>query len=249
MITLLIYDKDKKEQESVVRNAGDLVALMSDDRLVCAGYAEISGVDTHISRDEPYDLSVLEISDDEDIHLSKRVRTGRSDSDIMLLADSSISPMKYLSPDIRACSLLLRPFEEEAMKSVMREFMSAYFSKRDVPDAENSIVIENREGRSVVRFNQIYYIEARNKKVYFRLRDREYSKYDTLDNIRKYLPSTFVQSHRSFIFNSGYLEKIRLSENEVYLQHNIIVPLSRSYKSSVKEYLRGISGGRNTDPE
>lgn len=249
MIDLLIYDRDKREQERVGSHARDMVAFMSDDRLSCAGYMDADGVDMHLRKDKPYDLSVLEIMNDEDIDLSKRVRSLRADADIMLLADGTVSPMKYLTPDIRACSLLLRPYEEDMMKSVMREFLSSYFRKKEVPDEGNSIVIENRDGKTVVPYNQIYYIEARNKKVYFRLRDREYSKYDTLENVRKDLPQTFVQSHRSFLFNSGYLERIKLSDNAVYLEHNIIVPLSRSYKSSVKEYLRGISGGRNIDTE
>ncbi len=249
MIDLLIYDRDKKEQERVGSHARDMVAFMSDDRLSCAGYMDAGSVDMHLSKDKPYDLSVLEIKNDEDISLSRRVRSGRSDADIMLVADGTVSPMKYLTPDIRACSLLLRPYEEDTMKSVMREFLSSYFRKREIPEEGNSIVIENRDGKTVVPYNQIYYVEARNKKVYFRLRDREYSKYDTLENVRRDLPQTFVQSHRSFMFNSGYLERIKLSDNAVYLEHNIIVPLSRSYKASVKEYLRGISGSRNIDTE
>ena len=249
MIDLLIYDRDTSEQERVGSHARDMVAFMSDDRLKCTGYSDAEGVESHLSKDKPYDLSVLEITNDDDIFLSRRVRSVRSDSDIMLLAEGTVSPMKYLTPDIRACSLLLRPYEEESMKSVMREFLSSYFRKKEVPDDENSIIIENRDGKTVVPFNQIYYVEARNKKVYFRLRDREYSKYDTLENVRKDLPQTFVQSHRSFMFNSAYLERIKLSDNAVYLEHNIIVPLSRSYKSAVKEYLRGISGGRDIDSE
>lgn len=249
MIDLLIYDRDKREQERVVSSARDMVAFMSDDSLSCKGYMDISGVYSHLSKDAPYDLSVLEIKNDEDVDLGRKVRSGRSDSEIMIVADGTISPMKYLTPDIRACSLLLRPYEEEVMRSVVREFLSSYFRKKEVPDEGNSIVIENRDGKTVVPYNQIYYIEARNKKVYFRLRDREYSKYDTLENVRRDLPQTFVQSHRSFMFNSGYLERIKLSDNTVYLENNIIVPLSRSYKSSVKEYLRGISGGRNIDTE
>lgn len=249
MIDLLIYDRDKKEMERVARHARDMVAYMSDDSLSCKGFLDAGGLYKYLGKDDPFDLSVLEIKDDGDIDLSRTVRSGRTDADIMLVADGTVSPMKYLTPDIRACSLLLRPYQEEAMRSVIREFLSSYFRKKDVPDEGNSIVIENRDGKTVVPYNQIYYIEARNKKVYFRLRDREYSKYDTLDNVRKDLPQTFVQSHRSFMFNSGFLERIKLSDNAVYLENNIIVPLSRSYKASVKEYLRGISGSRNIDTE
>lgn len=249
MIDLLIYARNNKEQNTVSSNASDAVALLSDEKLSCKGYSTAEQVDSHLSMDAPYDLSVLEISDDGDIGLSKRVRNVREESDMMLIADEGMSPMKYLTPDIRACSLILKPYSDSTMKSVVREFISSYFRKKTAPDDQNSIVIENRNGKTVVPYNQIYYIEARSKKIYFRLRDKEYSKYDTLENIRKDLPATFVQSHRSFMFNSGFLERIKLSDNAVYLEHGIVVPLSRSYKSSVKEYLRGLSGNRDDNIE
>lgn len=249
MIDLLIYNRNRKEQARVSGSARDMVAFLSDEKLSCAECENAEQVYSHLKEDKPYDLSVLEISNDGDVGLSASVRAGREEADMMLIADNRLSPMKYLTPDIRACSLLLSPYDDESMKSVMREFISSYLRKRVVPDDQNSIVIENRSGKIVVPYNQIYYIEARNKKVYFRLRDKEYSKYDTLENIRKDLPPTFVQSHRSFMFNSGFLERIKLSDNAVYLEHNIIVPLSRSYKSSVKEYLRGISGNRDDNIE
>ena len=249
MIDLLVYNRNRKEQEKVNGHARDMVAILSDESLKCTGLETAAQVEEHIRADRPYDLSVIEISGDEDIQLSAHVRQGREDSDMMLVADSRISPMKYLTPDIRACSLLLRPYDDAALESVMHEFMTSFFRKRSTADEQNSVVIENRDGKTVVPYSQIYYIEARNKKVYFRLRDREYSKYDTLDNVRKDLPPGFVQSHRSFIFNAGYLERVKLSDNSVYLEHNITVPLSRSYKASVKEYLRGVSGNRDSDTE
>lgn len=249
MVDLLIYNRDKTEQDTVSTSARDLVARLSEERLNCTGFESAEQVETYLKTDKPYDLSVLEINDDKDVGLSVRVREVREESDMMLIADGRVSPMKYLTPDIRACSLLLKPYDEPALKSVMKEFMAAFFRKRTAPDEQSSVVIENRSGKIVVPYNQIYYIEARNKKVYFRLRDKEYSKYDTLEKIRQDLPGTFVQSHRSFMFNSMYLERIKLSDSTVYLENNIMVPLSRSYKSAVKEYLRGLSGNRNDNNE
>ena len=244
MIDILLYDRDANEQARITRRVRDSVALLSDERLDCHGYRDAAQVDRHLAADKPYDLSVLEVSEDADIALTKRVRAGREQADMMLLADSRISPMRYLTPEIRACSLLLRPFSEGDLRTVTGEFMSAFFRRREVPTDDNSIVIENRQGRMVVPFSHIYYIEVREKRVFFRLRDREYSKYDTLDNIRAQLPSNFVQSHRSFIFNASYLDRIKLSDNTVYLEHGITVPLSRSYKASIKEYLSGLSTNR-----
>lgn len=247
MIDILLYDRDKKEQAEIGVRLSDSVAMLSEDRLECKNCSLVNEVDAHLSMELPLDLSMLEVSDEGDIELTKRVRSYREQAEIMLMADCSISPMRYMTPDIRACSLLLKPFSKDEMDTVVHEFIASYYRKRETPSEENSIVIENRDGRIVVPVSQIYYLEARDKKVYFRLRDREYSKYDTLENVKASLPPGFVQSHRSFVFNTQYLDRIKLSENSIYLENDIIVPLSRSYKASIKEYLSGISGRRNND--
>ncbi len=240
MIDLLIYDSDTDEQQRLGRQARNMVALLSDDSINCECRQTVSQMDLYLESDEPYDLSMLEVSDDEDIELTKRVREGREQSDMMLVADNHISPMRYMTPEIRACSLLLRPYDESTMKSTVQDFMAAFFRKRTVPDSDNSILIENRDGRTVIPYSHIYYIEVCEKRLLFRLRDKKYVKYGTLGEIKKELPANFVQCHRSYIFNAGYLDRIKLSENTVFLQNDITVPLSRSYKSSVKEFLNGL---------
>lgn len=247
MIDVLLFDRDTIETERIRRRVGDSVAILSDDRLECMSCDSIKRVEEYLERNSALDLSMLEIVGDDDIALSRRVRSLREQAEMMLIADGSISPMKYMTPDIRACSLLLRPFGNEEMENVVHEFIASFCRKREVPSEESSMVIENRDGRIVVPFSHIYYIEAREKKVFFRLRDREYSKYDTLENIKTQLPAGFVQSHRSFVFNAGYLDRIKLSENSVYLENGIVVPLSRSFKAAIKEYLSGLSGKRNID--
>lgn len=245
MIDVLLYDRSTDECESVRESLSNSVALLSDDRLDCRSCHSSKQVYEYIQKDITLDLSLLEIANDTDIALVKKVREFREQADMMLMADGSISPMKYMTPDIRACSLLLKPFSDAEMETVVRALVTAFYRKKEIPGEENSIVIENRHGRIVVPFSSIFYIEAREKKVFFRLRDREYSKYDTLENIKTMLPPEFLQSHRSFVFNSRYIDKVKLSENTIYLEHDIIVPLARSFKASIKEYLNGLSGRRD----
>ena len=183
MIDILLYDRDKKERERISSRLSDSVAVLSDEHLKCRSFDASEEVYKHLEKENPLDLSLLEVSGDEDIALTKHVREFREQADMMLMADGRISPMKYMTPDIRACSLLLKPFSDDEMKTVVHEFVASYIRKRETPSEENSIVIENRDGRIVVPLSQIYYIEAREKKVFFRLRDREYSKYDTLENV------------------------------------------------------------------
>ncbi len=114
------------------------------------------------------------------------------------------------------------------------EFMQNYLESQEKPQDQQCMVLENREGRTVIPFRQIYYIEVRERKVFIRIRNKEYSRYDSLEHMLEGLPDYFIRCHRSFVFNRQHLERVRLSENAVYLEHGIMVPLSRSYKPAVK---------------
>jgi len=147
--------------------------------------------------------------------------------------------MEYLTPDVRAASLLLYPYRDGQEKQVFREFLKNYLEGRQAASDQDFLIIENRGGRTAIPFRQIYYIEVRERKIFVRIENKEYCKYDSMEHMLSQLPDTFIRCHRSFAFNAQHLDTVRLSENAVYLDHGIMVPLSRSYKPAVKEYVNG----------
>jgi len=239
MENILVYDKVIRERAELTERIHTNTAYLSDARLRLWEYGGYEEASEFIGGDPELQLAVMEISGDRDIGLSEQLRRSKKQIEMMLVANASISPMDYITPDIRACSLLLRPYEQGQMDKVVRSFMAAYFRNIRTGDADSSLLIESRRGMTAIPFNTIYYIEARAKRVYIRQQDREYSKYDTLENIRSQLPDYFMQSHRSYIFNTRYLESVKLSDNLICLENGITVPLARTYKNQVKEFLNG----------
>ena len=79
------------------------------------------------------------------------------------------------------------------------------------------------------------FFESRNKKVYVNTGFEEYSFYDTLDNIESRVGDGFVRCHRSFIIAKSRIKKVMLSQNTVILDTDCYIPLSRTYKSVLKE--------------
>ena len=132
MIDVLLYDRNTDERERMRESLSSSVAVLSDDRLECKSCQSAKQVKEYLQKDITLDLSMLEVADDADIELIRNVRGFREQADMMLIADSSISPMKYMNPDIRACSLLQRPYSEEEMQSSIREFVSFYYRKKEV---------------------------------------------------------------------------------------------------------------------
>ena len=100
---------------------------------------------------------------------------------------------------------------------------------------ERTFLIENREGKTYIPMSQIYYFEAREKRIYVRLKREEYTFYDTMEHLAEELPEEFIRCHRSFIVSRSRIQKVMLSKNRIILEHNMEVPLSRSYKAALKE--------------
>ena len=109
------------------------------------------------------------------------------------------------------------------------------FGNIKVEDSKDAFVVESKEGQTRIPYEQIYYIEAREKKLFLRLENKEVAFYDTLENLLQVLPANFLRCHRSFVVNKYYIEKVQLSQSMIWLSHGISVPLSRSCKPEFKD--------------
>lgn len=240
MISMLIYDRNEKEGKLLKQYTKDSVALLSEEEMKIVSCLKEDEVKEFLQAKGLMDAAVFDVTDKSGVETAKEMRKAYEMAEMMVLSDSSISPMEYLTPSIRAASLLLRPFRQEEAKNVIKEFFHAVLKQRDDLEPEKVLVVENRQGKIPIPYSNIYYLEVREKKVFIRLKEKEYSKYETLDNMSMELPEQFLRCHRSFVVNADYIDSVKLSENMIYLRDGICVPLSRSYKGVIKEYMYGL---------
>ncbi len=73
--------------------------------------------------------------------------------------------------------------------------------------AKKALVIENKGERQIIPYTNIMYLESRSKKIYVIVGNKEYSYYDTLDNLENKLGSEFIRCHRSYIVSRYYIKK------------------------------------------
>ena len=241
MVTMIIYGSRRREPEAFGRLAKDIFAYLSEEELELYCFSTLDTVREYLTEGSLLDLACIGVTGREEIALLRQIRGLYAQAELLLVADASISPMEYLTPAVRAASLLLYPYQEKQKEQVLRGFLRSCLQDRvqNASGEKDFLVIENREGRIVIPYHQIYYIEVRERKIFIRIKNKEYSKYDSMEHMLEQLPDIFVRCHRSFAFNMQHLDRIRLSENAVYLEHGMMVPLSRSYKSAVKEYMHG----------
>lgn len=179
-------------------------------------------------------MACYDVSAKGSIDLLERIRRQYKETLLLLIAEPSMSPMEYIRPSILASSLLLRPITGDRLMDNLSELWEQYQEKNS-GEEEESLVIETREGKTFVPFSKIYYFEAREKKIYLRLKKQELTFYDTLEHLAERLPESFVRCHRSFIVSRNRIRRVMLSKNLIVLEQGMEIPLSRSYKPAFKE--------------
>ncbi|MBQ9136710.1 MAG: LytTR family transcriptional regulator DNA-binding domain-containing protein [Lachnospiraceae bacterium] len=236
MVSMLTYNSKAKELQITKELVDNLAAYLSEEKWETTYVSSLQEVSQYFAKQPLVNLACYDVTEKDSITCLSNIRKSYKDMLLMLIADMTLSPMEYVRPDILASSLILRPFSKEALKDKLRDMIMEYVSGVEDGDAEDAFILETREGKTRIPYNQIYYMEARDKKIYLRLQNKELAFYDTIEELEEKLPDTFLRCHRSFLVNQTYIEKILLSQSEIILSHNMSVPLSRSYKPRFKMF-------------
>lgn len=238
MITFLSVASKKEENDLMKEAVREQAALRTDEMWKFHMFEQIPKAEEFLAEVPLLDIISWDVTMKDSVPSLEKIRRDYRQSYLMVVADGSISPMVYLRPGIMPSSLLLKPVSRENLVMVVNEMMDAFTEKFDSKDVPESFVIETREGKRYIPLNQIYYVEAREKKIFIRTKQEEYGFYDTIENMEKKLPENFLRCHRSYIVNMSKVTAVKVSQSLIEVQDNLQVPLSRSYKRAVKEYSR-----------
>ena len=236
MISMVILDRKKEAAYKLENCFRDISAHMSDERLAlrkCEAGPEFL---KYVAQTSLIHMAVLDFTAKDVPEAARGFRQAKPEAEMMVIADMSVDPMLYMNPGVLAASLILRPCEERLFRKKCEEFYGHCAGKFESKSGmEQMFSVENSDGKTMIPYSGIYYFEAREKKVFVRIRDREYGIYDTIDHLAKELPDCFVRCHRSYIINLKLVQRIKFSENLAYMKNDAAVPVSRSYKSALKE--------------
>ncbi len=157
---------------------------------------------------------------------------------VIVIAGKETSPLSYVRPDIMAAGLLLRPLEKTQVTRMLCDVIDmAELRVREQLFNNEMFVFSTREGTIRVPYSQILYFEARNKKIFLCTNRTEMDFYSTLDGIMHKVPDYFLRCHKGFIVNKHLVNQVNLGENCLRLIGGFHVPISRSYRETVKEAL------------
>lgn len=233
MIFGVILNADEKETQYMDEQLRELTAHHTDEKLQLEAFEKSSQLLEKLEKMDILDIAVVDVSISEGLDAAREIRRLFPKTEILIMADISVSPVKYLCPSIRASALLLRPMSSGWGEAVREFFLLFMISQKDT-DSRETLRIENRRGIFRIPFEKIYYLEAREKKVFVRTQIEEISISETLEKMTEKMPSNFIRCHRSFIVNTDQIMQVSLNENMLYLKDGMIVPFSRSYRKVFK---------------
>lgn len=234
MISMLIYSCKQNEIELLKEISKDVMAFQSEERLQIVTFSNAK--DIVFDNFENIDVAYLDITDNLGLQVAKDLRSRFPNVEIMIISNNTISPMLYLTPAVKAASLLLKPLDYSMVENGIQELFALL--KPDELNKEDMFVYEEDKEQKRVPYSHILYFEARNRRVYFRLQNKEIGFYGSLDALDETLPEYFKRCHRSYIVNTSFISKVWYSKNSILLKNDEEIPLSRSYKTVIKEVVK-----------
>lgn len=235
MISVLMSEGVKRDSDLVTHTARELLAGLGNEKLELIHWKMQKGLEGILLRVEKLEAAILDVTVAGGLEAAKQLRKWYPEIEILIISDSSISPITYLNPEIRPASLLLKPLHPVNVRQTLLEFFRLFEREEE---KEEYMFAERKGEKLRIPYRKILYLEARDKRVYARMNNMEYGISDTLDHLSEALPEEFVRCHRSFIVNYIYIEKVRYSENYIALAGEVVIPLSRSYKTVLREVMK-----------
>lgn len=238
MIVMLISDKEKDERGYIVKYSKDLAGKWTEESWKmrqCETFEDLEAVVTEGLR---YDLICVDITMKGALDLTKELRRISPTSYIILIASPKISPVIYMKPSIGAESLMLKPLTKQQIEEVLEEAISTYVERFYESDEKKVFVVENKGERKLIDYKSIFFFESRDKRVFVNTGVEEYGFYDTLDQLEQQLSEAFIRCHRSFLINKEKISHVYLSQNRILLKSDFEIPLSRTYKPSLKDFMK-----------
>lgn len=231
------FSVSKKENELIESMIREELAICSDDDANIRSFTNVDDFLESISDALNINISCIDVVANKGIEAAEVVRRENSQANVIVIADLNLSPVSYLKPSIMASALFLRPINCDNIRDSLHQIIVNLTAASKKEKAAGSFVLKTQGKSEYIDFDKIYYFEAREKHVYVSTKRNEYGFYSTLDKIEKDLPANFARCHRGFIINMDKVERIEFSQNAIFLYDNICVPLSRSYKSKIKNII------------
>lgn len=162
MVSVLTYSKIKQDLVQLRSIAREVIAQISEDRWEIKQIYVFEELQKYLSEKPIIHIIIYDICDKISLEFLLEMRKVYDQTRIMILADTTVSPMEYIKPGLRASSLLLRPWTLQQAYNVLYDFLTDYieFWERK-KGGQEFWVVETRVGTINIPFEQIYFLDRK----------------------------------------------------------------------------------------
>lgn len=239
MLSVLIFCHDKREGEFFCRLCTKSVKVIGKEALYNFIVSDSNYNEADIRIVKPPDLIIAEVVNRGDLNRVRYIRTLFAGARLLLLSNNQISPEYYIVPEISPDILLLKPYVYSKAVETVHKILLWCYRDRGVRQGKDNL-LEMQSGGEVYYFDyaEVYYLEARDKKIIVHMREQELSFYSSLQKLEKNLPEYFIRCHRSYIVNFMFIQKVDLTNSIFYLNEKAVIPISQKYKVRLTKILQ-----------
>lgn len=113
----------------------------------------------------------------------------------------------------------------------------------DLPLQEQPALVLHKQGATVtVPLREVYFIESQRHIANVHTSGEIITAYERLEIIKRSLPNSFYQCHKSFIVNMSYISRIQ--SGDIYLKNGGRIPISRAKYTETREAYHAYIGRR-----
>ncbi len=238
MIRCVIYTAIREEGQRFRAAISDRAALATEDALEGGVFTAFKEAAEELSGGGSLIIG-WDMDDAAGREALAAARRGCREGFLAAIASAETSPLTFLNPAIAPSSLIFHPFQASELRRVAAEAVRDVQRRFRSGDTDRYLTVSSKNEQLRIACEDIYYVEARGRKLYVRLRGEEVGFSGVLEQVLERLPDQFKRCHRSYIVNIDKIERLQFPDNLIYLADGMCLPLSRSCKAEIRKYCHG----------
>lgn len=158
------------------------------------------------------------------IEAAKIIR--QMDAEVELVFLTSMLDYSLEGYHVKALRYLLKPIKAHQLDELLKTI------KNSKPKA--SLTISNKFGQKKIALDQIYFIESRQRKLFFHTTTESSEMYGKLNDLEEKLKfKHFARCHQSYLIHLPYVTEI--IKDQVKLENQLLLPISKAHRKTFKE--------------
>lgn len=172
------------------------------------------------------------------IEIAKRLRRQYKNIFIVFITNHTELMSMVINQNIMPSGFLAETAGENDIKMMLLGIFD--YTRMSEKTESNTLTLSTGSAVYKIRYDEIIFIEALNKKIYIYTETQRISCYNSLYGLEEELGSGFIRCHKSFIVNKDKIKNVHMAEMYIEMTNGSKVSMSRTYKNIVKEMVNEV---------